>query len=231
MIVYKATNIVTGKSYIGITQYTLEHRRKTHEGNRNQRDYIFYKSMRKHGTDVWEWEVIDTADTWKELNQLEKKYIKEFNTLSPNGYNLTEGGDGGKGQVWTEEMRKQQSERLMGHQHTEETKQKMSRTRKGKNLSWINPDYSHIDYEEVIQYIKDNPKELPKDISKRFGFTYDYYYRHFKKYKIEVCEQDIYEYVKLNPDTSRKEIEEYFEISTTKFHKLTGGIKKIKERI
>lgn len=54
--------------------------------------------------------VIDKAFTLEELNNLEKKYINEYNTFNdngknPNGYNMTLGGDGCKGYKFTEEQK------------------------------------------------------------------------------------------------------------------------------
>ena len=57
-------------------------------------------------------EVIDNAYSLEELNNLEKKYIIKYNTFNdngnnPNGYNLTEGGDGCKGYKFTDEQKEQ----------------------------------------------------------------------------------------------------------------------------
>ena len=105
MIVYKVTNKITEKVYIGITKHSLDHRRKSHEGNRFHRNYHFYRSMRKHGTDAFVWEVIETVDTWEQAIEREMYYINEYGSYV-NGYNMTKGGDGGAGAVWTDEMRR-----------------------------------------------------------------------------------------------------------------------------
>lgn len=52
--------------------------------------------------------ILDKAYSLEELNNLETKYIIEYNTFNgnnPNGYNMTMGGDGCKGYKFTEEQK------------------------------------------------------------------------------------------------------------------------------
>lgn len=114
MEIYKVTNLVNGKCYIGKTVYNLEHRKKQHLNARYRRKYAFYNALNKYGLSNFKWETIDCCDSEDKLNELEMFYIKEFNTLAPNGYNLSLGGDG-----------------QSGYRHTEESKLKMSIARKG----------------------------------------------------------------------------------------------------
>lgn len=95
MIIYKITNLKTGKLYIGLTSVSLKERWTNHQSNsRNQLKYTsaLYASMRKHGLDQFIVEQIDSAATLEELNIKEQTYIKALNTLVPYGYNLDEGG-------------------------------------------------------------------------------------------------------------------------------------------
>lgn len=52
-----------------------------------------YRAMRKYGVECFRIEVIDTAATAEELGEKERHYISLYNTISPNGYNLTAGGE------------------------------------------------------------------------------------------------------------------------------------------
>ena len=72
---------------------------------------------------------LKTCYTQEELDEWEKYYIKFYDTLYPNGYNLEEGGRGG---VPSEETRKKLSEAQKGKHHSEETKQKMRESQSGK---------------------------------------------------------------------------------------------------
>lgn len=49
MIVYKATNNINNKVYIGITTKTLEHRKSIHKKDSKTKDTYFYKAIRKYG--------------------------------------------------------------------------------------------------------------------------------------------------------------------------------------
>lgn len=92
--IYKATNLINGKSYIGKT-VQLKERIWQHLRKYEKEDCLFHQEMKKYGDDNFEWEVIDTTNSEKEAIELEKKYIKEFGTLAPKGYNMNKGGVGG----------------------------------------------------------------------------------------------------------------------------------------
>lgn len=94
-LVYKLTNTINGKAYIGITARSeperwSEHKVRAKQGVRNSR---LYDAIRKYGPDAFNREVIATASTEDELRELEKRYIQEFNTYDA-GYNSNIGGHG-----------------------------------------------------------------------------------------------------------------------------------------
>jgi DNA-directed RNA polymerase specialized sigma subunit len=90
MFIYKITDIESGKSYIGKTVRTVEERFDEHK-----KSHYLFKSIYKKDQYRLAIEVVDQASTEEELNLLEKKYIREFKTLAPEGFNLCEGGNGG----------------------------------------------------------------------------------------------------------------------------------------
>lgn len=92
MIIYKVTNLIDGKIYIGKTEKTLEQRKSRHlyQVNNKQYNSIFHSAIRKYGQENFIWEIIDNCL----FIELEKFYIKKFNSKAPNGYNLTDGGEG-----------------------------------------------------------------------------------------------------------------------------------------
>lgn len=92
--IYKATNKINGKVYIGKTK-DFRKRKYEHTKIDVNNHLIFHKAIKKHGEDNSNWEIIDWADTREDINELEKHYIKKFNSFKPNGYNMTKGGDGG----------------------------------------------------------------------------------------------------------------------------------------
>lgn len=94
MIVYKATNIINGKVYIGITTHTLKHRMSIHKKDAKNKSTYFYRAIQKYGFENFKWEVIDTATTIEELHQKEVFYIKQYDSFDnkEKGYNTTSGG-------------------------------------------------------------------------------------------------------------------------------------------
>lgn len=99
--IYKITNKINGKIYIGQTIYTISKRWNDHISSANtnsSKSMIIYNAMRKYGIDnflIDEVECIDavTSDKlFEKLNEREIHYISIYNSLKPNGYNCTEGG-------------------------------------------------------------------------------------------------------------------------------------------
>lgn len=91
-IVYCLTS-PNGKKYIGQTRRTLEKRIKEH-CNRKECTAL-YNALLKYGIDNFKVDILIICDE-ENLNYYEIKYIKEFNTLYPNGYNIKTGGINGK---------------------------------------------------------------------------------------------------------------------------------------
>ena len=95
-VIYKITS-PSNKSYIGQT-VRLKQRLSCYEHLRCKNQSAIYNAILKYG---WEnmkveilWEKESKERLVEELNELEIKYIAEFNTKVPNGYNLTAGGKG-----------------------------------------------------------------------------------------------------------------------------------------
>ena len=94
MIIYKVTNKVNQKVYIGQTRHTLSTRKSQHLYESNKSDYIFYKAIRKHGWDNFIWETVCECNTIEETIDLEFHYIKQYHShMSEGGYNMTYGYD------------------------------------------------------------------------------------------------------------------------------------------
>lgn len=114
--IYKITNIINGKCYIGQSIY-LKKRLKRHLSYKSHKDNLaLYKAFNKYGVDKFTIEILETIDTEKcdniksELDKLEIFYIKKYNSYI-SGYNQTLGGDAGiAGYKFTEEQRRKVSE-------------------------------------------------------------------------------------------------------------------------
>lgn len=90
--IYKHTNKVNGKSYIGQTKCEDLTRRWTGGNGYNGCPY-FYNAIKRYGWNGFTHEVIETGLTKKEADEKEIYYIKHFDTTNPeHGYNIQRGG-------------------------------------------------------------------------------------------------------------------------------------------
>ena len=87
--------MVNGKQYVGQTTRTLEQRWREHCAANSQCTYL-HNAIVKYGKENFKVEQIDIALDQEELDYKEQQYIKCYNTLAPNGYNLETGGSSGK---------------------------------------------------------------------------------------------------------------------------------------
>ena len=130
--IYLRRNKVNGKCYVG---QTSNFRQREHQWKclkwRYGNEYLD-KDRISYGLDAWTVEILAECDTQDEAWKLEQKYIKELNTLYPNGYNLAEGGASST-----------------GFKLSEETKRKMSEIRKGILLN--REDLSKLVYQYTLE--------------------------------------------------------------------------------
>jgi len=129
VIVYKVTNRENGMSYIGQTTKSLEARKEAHAKVAGCSGYYFHRALRKYGIDSFEWEIIKRCKSHDELTRSEQLFIKQFNSRIPNGYNMTDGGEGLLNP--TEEVRRKISIACTGKVLTDEHKKKLSESIRG----------------------------------------------------------------------------------------------------
>jgi group I intron endonuclease len=95
MIVYKITNTLNNKCYIGITKHNFYRRYNYRHDwwNSPSVSPILQNSAKKNNGKNFVVEVLEEVSTILDLLYLESYYIKYFNSIHPFGYNLTTGGD------------------------------------------------------------------------------------------------------------------------------------------
>lgn len=126
--VYLITCLVNGKKYIGITIQPLNLRLQAHfsKSRVTSDNRKFYNAIRKYGQDNFCIERLDTAISYDELKEKEKKYIQEFDTYN-NGYNSTMGGDGTVGLSPTDETKEKHRRNKVKYFEDQENRDKYSR--------------------------------------------------------------------------------------------------------
>ena len=121
----------SGKSYIGLTknyqQRCLEHKNKSVNENVNCR--YFGNAIKKWGWDNFEHEILESGLTLEEANRKESLYIKIFDSVAPNGYNLQSGG---KSFEVSESTRQKQRINMLGRKMTKESNAKISEANRNR---------------------------------------------------------------------------------------------------
>jgi hypothetical protein len=152
------------KHYIGITTTTLEQRKKEHKkcAKSGDTNCILYNALRRHNTvDTFELIEIDTADTKEELCKKEIDYIQKYNSYYMNGcgYNMTLGGEGTNGYVFTEDDKKKMSEAQIKYSKTPGAREKYSESQK-KRFETPGAREKHGELKKI--YIRNHPEEIQK---------------------------------------------------------------------
>ena len=165
--IYETTNLINNKKYIGKKKSDI-FLNNEYLGSGS----ILNNAIKKYGKENFYVKLIDTADSLKELNYKEKKYISMFDAVkSDNYYNIASGGDGGV--LWNsiENHPSKHTDRsgnknpFYGKKHTDETKKKISE--KNKNKKSKNKGKIRIRKDNIIKYIN---KECLDDYLK-LGYT------------------------------------------------------------
>ena len=143
--IYKITNKIDNKIYVGQTIRDVEERWKDHLKKRSNCRYL-KSAINKYGVDNFEFQLVCiTFDN--NLDDMEIKYIEQYNCLVPNGYNLRLGGNSGRHNAETkqkisETLKKRYDNDIIrlnnpriGKPLSEITKKKLSEAHKGKQKS------------------------------------------------------------------------------------------------
>lgn len=128
--IYKATNQVNGKSYIGF-DYNWPNRKQTHFYNHRSKScpkWAFYDALKKYGWNNFQWEVIyQSTDKEHTLKVMENYFIVEYRSYigfsNCKGYNSTLGGEGTFGKFQSEENKQMLSVKI---------------TERNENSNWYN---------------------------------------------------------------------------------------------
>lgn len=116
-MIYKITNLVNNKIYIGQTvnyeERVRHHKQTAFRENSKEKNRPLYKAIRKYGVDNFKFEIIDEASNLDELNNKEIYWIAYYDCCVDNdkGYNLDKGGKNG---LKSEETKRKMREAQMG---------------------------------------------------------------------------------------------------------------------
>lgn len=83
--IYKVTNLINGKAYVGQTN-NFHRRYNEHKRHIANGDKLLYLAIEKYGWENFLMEIIE--ENVENYNEREQYWIRELNTLTPNGYNI-----------------------------------------------------------------------------------------------------------------------------------------------
>jgi group I intron endonuclease len=144
--IYKITNLINNKLYIGQT-VNISKRWSQHktEAKRDDPRMVVNQAMKKHGIENFTFDIIAECETIDDANIIETELIVQYQSHISlgNGYNVSNGGSNApKTEEWkehmsklftgrpiSEETKKKISDALIGRPLSEETKKKMSEVR------------------------------------------------------------------------------------------------------
>jgi group I intron endonuclease len=166
--VYETTNKINNKKYIGQSKGKFKN---WYKGS----GIILKQAIKKYGVENFNVKLLDYSKTKEELDNLEKHYIKKFNAiLNKQYYNLHEGGIGGD--TWS------------GKRHSEISKSKMSKSKKGTQSPHKGKKFRPLTIEEKMLKRDSSPKRKEITIN---GVRYKSYREASEKLGIRVRSYNI----------------------------------------
>jgi group I intron endonuclease len=167
--VYKVTNIVNGKVYVGKTKLSLSERKSIHLHyaklpREKYKPTIFHLALRKYGFENFRWEILFVGIVESELFEKEIDHIQFFGCMMPVGYNMTAGGEGWTGKH-SNQTKEQISQSKQGISFTNDHKTKIGRSlRGGKRSEESKSKMSRIAKERANQRYSNSWPFLRKEI-------------------------------------------------------------------
>ena len=148
--VYKHTNTINGKVYVGIT--SMDVKRRWENGNGYSKQPLFSRAIKKYGWHSFSHDILYDGLSKEEAEQKEIELISAYRSNNPEyGYNIQNGGNtsgkhsvetrkkiskSNKGRIITLEQRIKISNTLKGQKLSPETRERISASLKGKKSYW-----------------------------------------------------------------------------------------------
>lgn len=130
-VLYKIQSRVSARAYIGLTK-NFAARVSRYKSNPHG---LVGRAIRKHGFEKFEFTVIASAYSKEDAIATEILLIAEHNTKYPNGYNLTDGGEGHNGQAVSETTKAKMSAVAIKRGVSKDRLDKMHAARRGSHHS------------------------------------------------------------------------------------------------
>jgi len=170
-IIYIVTNTVNGKQYVGQTRRGIKERWRKHVRRAMMQKWecaAIAAAIRKYGESVFT--IVQTRlspdATQAEIDEAEKQTIIRLNSMSPNGYNLIEGGKGGRP---SEETKAKISSRFKGKPLSLEHRAKLSAAQKSRKRTSPAEQDGYRRQAEKLRGIPRPPEVIAKCVATKKG--------------------------------------------------------------
>ena len=172
--IYKIVNNLNQKSYIGQTTKQRpkdrfsQHKYLARHPEQEKNISYLHRSMNKYGVQNFTFEIIEQTEN-SLLNQREIYWIDYYNTLIPNGYNLTTGGEGTPGfsRHQSEEQKKKKRESIKEYyKNNPQIKEEKS---KRTSQLWKNPEYRKKVTQSNKEFYKNHPNKFKGENNPMYG--------------------------------------------------------------
>jgi len=158
MEVYRITNKINGKIYIGITNQGVATRWYKHVSDANSDStFPIHNAIRKYGKENFQVETIyllsEDCD-YEDLKNYERFWIAHYDSYNREiGYNLTLGGDGTFGRFHSEETKEKIRQKAIGRLRSKESIERQKQTIAKRGYS-----------SNILKIRSDNEKELENQL-------------------------------------------------------------------
>lgn len=163
--IYKITNDVNDKVYIGQTikirptDRWSQHKYIATHLDQEKGISILHRAMNKYGVDKFHFEIVEEIAN-DQLDEHEQYWIQQYQSIEPNGYNITAGGSGTLGYSrpqTVEEKEKRRISNILYYEMHPEIKEKRSQQTK---ILWENMDYRQRVTESNKKFYAEHPDKF-----------------------------------------------------------------------
>lgn len=224
MIIYKITNLIDGKIYIGQTINRLKRR-----VNRLRYNILLKRAMKLYGIENFELSVIENCSDINELNEKEQFWISFYDSINnQKGYNLQSGGKNCRMHEYTKKML---SEKCSGWHHTEKAKQKIREASTGNKHWAYGKKFSSRHISNMSKgHMGHRPTKITKEkISRMHKGRIITWGDKISKSKCKITKEEVLVFLTKNPQISLKKILIHFGFKTSGPIMRLGGIKQLRK--
>lgn len=153
--VYVIENVVNHKRYVGLTTKHVHVRFEQHiKASRKPKcKYAIQRAIQKYGASNFSISILETCNSISTLRESEKRWIAMLNThiKNGNGYNMTSGGDGVLGYIFTDDHRNKMRIAHTGKIFSESHKQNIRYSKLGTKNPMYGKHLSSEHKQKIIQ--------------------------------------------------------------------------------